>query len=55
MVAYLHRVSGGGYELTLCAKPCSGADYQAGEKVPVAGKREARAICEERNATPWNF
>jgi hypothetical protein len=54
MVAYLHRTREG-LELRLCARPCNGAEFQAGEKILVAGKREAREICKTRNATPWNF
>ena len=55
MTAYLSKTSGGGYELTLVARPCNGAEYQAGEKIKVAGKREANAICKARGATPHNF
>lgn len=54
MVAYLHKTRTG-YELTLCARACRGDEFQAGEKIAVAGKREARAICAQRAATPWNF
>lgn len=54
MTAYLHKTRTG-YELTITARPCNGAEYQAGEKIAVSGKREARAICKARNATPWNF
>ena len=54
MVAYLHKTRAG-YELTICARPCNGAEYQAGERIAVAGKREARAICAKRSITPWNF
>lgn len=54
MIAYLHKTRTG-YELTICAKACSGAEFQAGEKVTVAGKRDARKVCAERDITPWNF
>ena len=54
MVAYLHKTKSG-YKLTLCNRPCNGAEFQNGEKIEVAGKREARSICAQRNATPWNF
>jgi hypothetical protein len=54
MVAYLTKTRTG-YELRLCAKPCNGAEFQNAETIAVAGKREARAICASRNATPWNF
>lgn len=53
-VAYLHK-SKGGYTLTICDRPCSGAEFQNGEKVEVIGKREARKICEALDATPHNF
>jgi hypothetical protein len=54
MIAYLHKTSNG-YELTICARPCNGAEYQNGEKIAVAGKREAKAICKARGIKPWNF
>jgi hypothetical protein len=54
MVAYLHKTSSG-YELTICPRACNGAAFQNGEKIAVAGKREARAICAAKSATPWNF
>ena len=56
MIAYLHNTrDGAGYVLTLCARPCNGAEFQNAEKIAVAGKREARAICKARNARPYNF
>lgn len=58
MIAYLHKnpkALGGGFSLKICARPCNGAEFQAGERIFVAGKKEARAICAARNVTPWNF
>jgi len=52
--AYLHKASSG-YVLTICARPCNGAEFQAGEKIEVIGKREARRVCEALNAEPHNF
>jgi hypothetical protein len=49
-VAYLH-----GATLTIVSRPCNGAEYQAGEKLAVSGKREARSICKARGVKPWNF
>jgi hypothetical protein len=40
MIAYLHKTKTG-YELTICNAPCAGAEYQAGEKIAVTGKKEA--------------
>lgn len=54
MTAYLHKTRDG-FKLTIVARPCNGAEFQSGEQIAVAGKREARAICKTRNATPWNF
>lgn len=54
MVAYLHKTRTG-FELTIVARPCNGAEFQAGEKLAVAGKREAKAICKARDITPHNF
>lgn len=54
MVAYLTKTATG-YQLRICARACNGAEFQAGELIRVAGKREARAICAARNVTPWNF
>lgn len=54
MVAYLHNTRDG-LILTLVARPCNGAEFQNGEKIAVAGKREARAICKARGARPYNF
>lgn len=55
MVAYLHKARLNTWELTIVAGPCNGAEYQAGEKIKVAGKREANAICKARGIKPWNF
>lgn len=55
MTAYLHRAPGKTWVLTLVAKPCNGAEFQAGEKIVVSGKREANSICKARKATPHNF
>lgn len=54
MIAYLHKTRNG-LELTLCARPCNGLEFQQGEKIAVGGKREANAICKARGAKPWNF
>jgi hypothetical protein len=54
MVAYLTKTHAG-YVLTICARACNGAEFQAGEKVAVAGMREARAVCKARTITPHNF
>lgn len=59
-IAYLHQTKDG-YELTLCTRPCNGAEYQASEKIAIkatkkaAAKREAETICTARDARPWNF
>lgn len=55
MVAYLHKTTGGGFKLTICARPCNGEEFQNGKKIDVAGKREAKKVAAEHNATPWNF
>ncbi len=58
MVAYLYNApksSGGKFTLTICAEPCSGAEFYNSEKIIVQNKREARAICAARSARPWNF
>lgn len=54
MIAYLHKTRDG-FVLTLCARPCNGIEYQNSERIIVAGKREARAICKARSAKPYNF
>jgi hypothetical protein len=54
MIAYLHKTKTG-FELTICNAPCGGAEYQAGEKIAVTGKREANKICKFRGVTPYNF
>lgn len=53
-VAYLHKTHTG-YELTVCARPCNGDEFQNSEKIEVIGKREARKVCEALEATPYNF
>lgn len=55
MVAYFHKARGGKFELTIVSAPCNGADYQAGEVIPVSGKKEAKEICKARAVKPWNF
>jgi hypothetical protein len=56
MIAYFHKARGkGNFELTICAQPCNGAEFQAGERIAVSGKREAKAICKARGIKPWNF
>lgn len=56
MIAYFHKARGkGNFELAICAQPCNGAEFQAGERIAVSGKREAQAICKARNIKPWNF
>lgn len=55
MIAYLHKTRGNGLELTICARPCNGPEFTAGEKIAVANKREANAVCKERGVKPWNF
>jgi hypothetical protein len=54
MIAYLHKTKTG-YELTICNAPCGGAEYQAGEKIAVTGKREANKICKARGLKAWNW
>jgi hypothetical protein len=54
MIAYLHK-SRDGFTLTVCAKPCNGAEFANSEKITVAGKREANAICKARSLKPWNW
>lgn len=54
MTAYLFKTRTG-YELTLCARPCNGEEFNNAEKIKVSGKREANAICKARNAKPYNF
>lgn len=54
MIAYLHKTSTG-YKLTIVARPCNGEEYQNGERVFVANKRAARAVCKARNIKPYNF
>jgi hypothetical protein len=54
MTAYLFKTRNG-FQLTIVNRPCCGEEFQAGEHIAVAGKREARAICKARGAKPWNF
>lgn len=54
MIGYLNKVKGG-WVLTICEKPCSGEEFSKAEKIPVSGKREARAICRDRGLREWNF
>ena len=45
-----------GKQPTLCiAKTVNGQRNWLKERIPVAGKREARAIAAKFDATPWNF
>ena len=55
MIAYLNKTRGGKFELTICAKPCNGAEFNNSEKIEVANKREANAVCKARKITPYNF
>jgi hypothetical protein len=54
MIAYLNKTRVG-FELTICVKPCNGPEFNSSEKVIVAGKREANAICKARGLTAYNF
>jgi hypothetical protein len=54
MVAYYHKVRGG-FQLTIVAQACNGAEFNNGEKIRVSGKIEAKRICKDRNITPHNF
>jgi hypothetical protein len=54
MIAYLYKTRGG-WELTFAPYACSGAEFTSAEKMIVAGKREARAICKARKIHPYNF
>ncbi len=55
MVAYLFNAPCNTWTLTIVSRPCTGDEFNAGEKIKVAGKREARAICKARGVKPWNF
>jgi hypothetical protein len=56
MIAYFHKARGkGNFELTICAAPCNGLEFQQGERIAVTGKKEAKAICKARNIQPYNF
>ena len=54
MIAYLNKTAAG-YVLTIVARPCNGDEFNNGEKIVVAGKREANAICKARGLRAWNF
>jgi hypothetical protein len=55
MTAYLHKATATTWTLTLCARPCNGAEFNSAEKITVSGKREANAICKARGARPHNW
>lgn len=55
MIAYLHKAPKNTWVLTICAAPCAGEAFNSAEKITVAGKREANAICKARGITAWNF
>ena len=45
-----------GKQPTLClARTVNGQRTWIAERLPVAGKREARAVAKAHNAEPWNF
>ena len=45
-----------GKQPTLClARTVNGQRTWVAERLPVAGKREARAVAKLHNAEPWNF
>lgn len=52
--AYLHK-SYDGFTLTICDRPCNGAEFANAEKIEVIGKREARKVCAALDAEPHNF
>jgi len=54
MIAYLNKTPAG-YVLTIVARPCNGDEFNDGEKIVVAGKREANAICKARGLVAYNF
>lgn len=54
MYAYLGKTKNG-YELTIVAKPCNGAEFNNGIKVTVTGKKEAKEICKKLSYTAYNF
>jgi hypothetical protein len=54
MIAYLNKTRAG-FVLTICARPCNGDEFNNAEKIVVAGKREANAICKARGLKAWNF
>lgn len=55
MTAYLSKMPGNKWTLTLVARPCNGAELAAGEHIAVTGKREANAVCKARGARPHNW
>ena len=58
MIAYFyknHKRNGGGFVLAICARPCNGQEFQDAERVLVADKRAARALCKARGVLPYNF
>ena len=54
MIAYFHKTRTG-FELTICARPCNGLEFQQGQRVAVTSKREAKAYCKAHNILPYNF
>lgn len=54
MIAYFEKTKTGA-ALVIVARPCNGAEYQAGERISISGKREASAICKARGLKAWNF
>lgn len=54
MAAYLHQNSKG-YILTVCGRPCRGEEFQQGTRYPVFTIAEARKLCADLGAEPWNF
>ena len=56
--AHLYRnpkSRGAGFELIITQGPSIQAEYVLATIRPLAGKREARAMAKEYNATPHNF
>lgn len=54
MIAYFNKVHGG-FELTICQRPCNGEEFNNSEKVSVSGKKEANQICKDRGLKPYNW
>jgi hypothetical protein len=50
---YAHYVSTTKRKLVIISREIQGRDHV--KTVEVSGKREARKIAAENNATPWNF